>query len=154
MVEFALVVPLLLILVMGVIDFGRAWFLNQALTDAAREGARRAVVRDGLTKTGTATAPGSVPSAILNRLTSAGLSTTGAWSPTNHTATCAGWTVPANRVSTPTIYGCGWGGGTGSDARVVIAAPYPFSIVGPVLKLLAGSLGSVQMQASSVMRNE
>jgi Flp pilus assembly protein TadG len=46
LVEFALVVPLLLIMVMAIIDFGRAWNLHQTITDAAREGARTAVIFD------------------------------------------------------------------------------------------------------------
>jgi Flp pilus assembly protein TadG len=45
LVEFALVVPILLLLVFGIIEFARAWQTYQTLTDAAREGARRAVVR-------------------------------------------------------------------------------------------------------------
>jgi Flp pilus assembly protein TadG len=39
-VEFALVLPILLLLVFGVIDFGRLYFTQITLTDAAREGAR------------------------------------------------------------------------------------------------------------------
>lgn len=46
LVEFALVVPLLLILVFGIIEFGMLWKSQQVLTDAAREGARSAVVAD------------------------------------------------------------------------------------------------------------
>jgi Flp pilus assembly protein TadG len=44
LVEFALVVPILLLLVFGIIEFARAWQTYQTLTDAAREGARRSVV--------------------------------------------------------------------------------------------------------------
>ena len=44
LVEFALVVPLLLVMVMAIIDFGRAWNLHQTITDAARTGARQAVI--------------------------------------------------------------------------------------------------------------
>jgi hypothetical protein len=39
-VEFALVLPLLLLLVFGIIDFGRALNAQVTLTQAAREGAR------------------------------------------------------------------------------------------------------------------
>jgi Flp pilus assembly protein TadG len=39
-VEFALVLPLLLLLVFGIIDFGRALSAQITLTQAAREGAR------------------------------------------------------------------------------------------------------------------
>lgn len=40
LVEFALVLPLLLVLVMGIIDFGRAYQTQIMLTNAVREGAR------------------------------------------------------------------------------------------------------------------
>lgn len=40
MVEFAIVAPLLFILVFGIIDFGRAFFLLNNLTNATRDGAR------------------------------------------------------------------------------------------------------------------
>ena len=39
-VEFALIVPVLLLLVLGMIDFGRLWFTQVSLSQAAREGAR------------------------------------------------------------------------------------------------------------------
>ena len=43
-VEFALLVPLLLLLVFGIIDFGRALNAQITITQAAREGARLASV--------------------------------------------------------------------------------------------------------------
>jgi Flp pilus assembly protein TadG len=39
-VEFALLLPLLLLIVMGIVDFGRMLNAQQTLTQAAREGAR------------------------------------------------------------------------------------------------------------------
>lgn len=47
-VEFALVAPLFLALVFGMIEFGRAIMVQQVVTNAAREGARVAVL-DGST---------------------------------------------------------------------------------------------------------
>ena len=44
LVEFALVVPLLLILVLGIEEFGRAWMTKNIMTGAAREAVRVAVV--------------------------------------------------------------------------------------------------------------
>ena len=44
LVEFALVLPMLLILVFGVAEFGRAWMTRNIMTGAAREAARIAVV--------------------------------------------------------------------------------------------------------------
>src|SRR5215216_3017435 len=49
--EFALVMPILFLLIAGIIEFGRAWNIKQAVTDAAREGARYAVVQDDDIKT-------------------------------------------------------------------------------------------------------
>jgi Flp pilus assembly protein TadG len=43
-VEFALVVPLLLLLLWGIIDMGRAFYTLNNLASAVREGARRAAV--------------------------------------------------------------------------------------------------------------
>ena len=44
-VEFALLLPLLLLLVLGVVDFGRALNAQITLTQAAREGARLAALK-------------------------------------------------------------------------------------------------------------
>ena len=38
--EFALVVPLLLVLVLGIVEFGRAYYIQTTLSGAAREGVR------------------------------------------------------------------------------------------------------------------
>jgi Flp pilus assembly protein TadG len=47
MVEFALVAPMFLLLLFSIIDFGRAVYYIQALNNAAREGARYAIVHGG-----------------------------------------------------------------------------------------------------------
>jgi Flp pilus assembly protein TadG len=44
MVEFAILLPLFLLVIGGIVDFGRAFFTQIELTNAAREGARAAVV--------------------------------------------------------------------------------------------------------------
>ncbi|MEO6144030.1 MAG: TadE family protein [Dermatophilaceae bacterium] len=44
-VEFALVVPLLLLLVFGIVDYGRFFFDSVSLRQGAREAARQAVVQ-------------------------------------------------------------------------------------------------------------
>jgi Flp pilus assembly protein TadG len=72
LVEFALVVPMLLLLVFGIAEFGRAWMTKNILTGAAREAVRIAAVP----------APGGGwnGSAAITRgnqiLTSAGIATT------------------------------------------------------------------------------
>jgi Flp pilus assembly protein TadG len=49
-VEFALVAPVFLVLIFGMIEFGRAIMVQQTITNASREGARVAVL-DGTTTT-------------------------------------------------------------------------------------------------------
>jgi Flp pilus assembly protein TadG len=44
--EFALVLPLIILFIAAILEFGRAWNIKQAVTDAAREGARYTVVMD------------------------------------------------------------------------------------------------------------
>jgi hypothetical protein len=45
--EFAIVVPILLLLLFGMLEFGLIFQAQLAVTHAAREGARLAVVQDG-----------------------------------------------------------------------------------------------------------
>ena len=69
LVEFALVVPLLLLLVIGIAEFGRAWMAKNILTGAAREAVRVLAVPDP---------PGGVSAATTRAnqiLTSAGITT-------------------------------------------------------------------------------
>lgn len=44
LIEFAIVLPLLLLIVFGITEFSRAWMTVNILNQAAREGARLAVV--------------------------------------------------------------------------------------------------------------
>jgi Flp pilus assembly protein TadG len=44
MAEFAIVLPVFILAIIGIIEFGRAVMVQQILTNAAREGARRAIV--------------------------------------------------------------------------------------------------------------
>jgi Flp pilus assembly protein TadG len=146
-VEFALVLPLLLVMTMGIIEFGRAFNHSHVITDAAREGARRAVVRDGAVKTTV------VPAVIQNRLSAAGLT----WSGTPVlTTSCAGWAPPSNPpANAVSVYGCGWGAATGTEARVAIFTPYPFNLLSPVMGLIGGSGPGTKMLSSNLgMRNE
>lgn len=50
LVEFALVIPILLFLLLGIVDFARAWNKYEVLTDAGREATRLAVVDNGSTE--------------------------------------------------------------------------------------------------------
>lgn len=50
LVEFAITLPILLFLLLGIADFARAWNVYEVLTDAGREAARLAVVDNGSTQ--------------------------------------------------------------------------------------------------------
>ena len=54
-VEFALVVPVLLILVMGIIEFGRAYYVQTTISSAAREGVRTMALQNSVAAAQTAT---------------------------------------------------------------------------------------------------
>ena len=45
LVEFALVLPLVLVIMLGLFDLGRVVFINNSLSDGARDGARHASTR-------------------------------------------------------------------------------------------------------------
>lgn len=47
--EFALVLPFLLVLLMGMIDYGYYFYVNSTVVNAAREGARNGVVQPTVT---------------------------------------------------------------------------------------------------------
>jgi len=58
--EFALVLPILLMLLLGVIEFSRALQVGQMVTNVAREGARQAIV--------TGTSNGDIEDVVFDRL--------------------------------------------------------------------------------------
>lgn len=70
MVEFALIAPILLLIVLGIIQFGHAWNAYQTITDTAREAVRTAVIANSAITTD------SIYRLIDNRLTQAGLDPT------------------------------------------------------------------------------
>jgi len=76
MVEAVIVLPILLMLFFAIVEFGIAFGRMQVLSNAAREGARRAVVfRDpGTCNAGTVTA--EVDAAVVNYASSMGMTVT------------------------------------------------------------------------------
>ena len=67
-VEFGLVLPVLLMILLGIIDYGWVFFSQLQMTNAVREGARRGVVQDT-----PAAATGVSYTTALNYLTAAGV---------------------------------------------------------------------------------
>jgi Flp pilus assembly protein TadG len=129
-VEFALVLPLVLILMISVFEFARAWNIQQVLTDAAREGARVAVVGSGAGET-KAVIDANVNAAIDNALSAAGID-------------------PAD-ADPPVLTGTG--GGRGNPATVQLALPYRFTFLGPLMGWTIGK-SSLTLRTSITMRNE
>jgi len=83
LVEFAIVLPILLALLVGIFEFGVAWNRKQVLTNAAREGARRAILPS------IATAD-TVDAVVDKYLTSAGIDPTSV--ARNYAGLCTGCT--------------------------------------------------------------
>jgi len=63
LVEFALIIPIIVLLMVGLLDLGRIVFTNNALSDGARHGARHASVDP----TNCSLIADSVRSAVLNQ---------------------------------------------------------------------------------------
>ena len=124
MVEFALVLPLLLILLIGVFEFGRAWNVYHAVTDAARLGARSAVVADPVTT------QDSVYAIVRRALSRAAIDTNNA-----------------------TISMTGWRTGSGTPASINIQVPYQFVFLKPFMHW-SDNKASITLQSTFVMRNE
>jgi Flp pilus assembly protein TadG len=91
-VEFAVVAPVFLALVFGMIEFGRVVMVQQLLTNATREGARKGVLQDSTTTDVQNTVVSYLQSASINIAASAVTVSSG------DTVTVA-VTVPFNQVS-------------------------------------------------------
>lgn len=118
-VEMALVLPLLLFLLMGMIDFGRAYNAQIQLSAAAREGVRLASLNPGLTSTAQASDVSYGDTAIAGRATSAagGLGTFA--TPSNCSST-----APTAATSYACITYCPIPGTPTATARVVLRANF------------------------------
>jgi Flp pilus assembly protein TadG len=131
--ETALTLPLLLLVSVSIFEFGRAYQTWQVLTNAAREGARVAVL------------PGADAAAVTARVNQ--YMTDGAL--TNVAAA----TVALDAKQTVDI----GGGATAAASKVTITYPFDFIVLNPVAQLVvkgstAGS--SFPMVVTAKMRNE
>jgi Flp pilus assembly protein TadG len=78
MVEFAIVFPILTILVFGAFDFGRALLAHNSLTNAAREGARFGITHPTQVSSADAADPNNVQWHIVQELKNATVTVTAA----------------------------------------------------------------------------
>jgi Flp pilus assembly protein TadG len=126
--EFALLVPLFLLMLVGMFEFGRAWNVYQVVVNAAREGGRVAALPTGFADAD------SVTTRITNYLTSAHLDPAVA------------------QLSLDEVEG-----GPGTIASVSVSYPYEFRFVGPIARLIVPSStlgGDLLLSSTAEMRNE
>jgi Flp pilus assembly protein TadG len=134
--EFAIVLPLILMFIAAILEFGRAWNIKQAVTDAAREGARYTVVRNTLTLA-------QVQEKIEERLALASIdSSASAITISSSHADCA---VLANCFHTPL--------GTGKEMTVSVSTQHRMPLVHVLLKW-TGVPTSVTISTQATMRGE
>ena len=128
--EAAITVPIILLISVGIFEFGRAYQTWQVLTNAAREGARMAVI-SGSTDTDVATR-------VRNYMKAGSL-------PNYSTATV---TVVRGVALT----------GADTASEIKIDYPFQFMVLNPVVRLVAPSdtkTGApITMRSSALMRNE
>ena len=132
MVETALTMPLVLLITVGIFEFGRAYQTWQVLTNAAREAARVAVLPGASVDAAKARAKQYL---IDGQLSAA---------------------AEAEIKVEPATLDLG-GGVTAAASRITVNYPFDFIVLEPVAQLVvSGSKAgaSLTMTASSVMRNE
>ena len=130
LIEAAITVPIILLICVGIFEFGRAYQTMQVLTNAAREVARMAVITTSTDEAITARVRAYMQAGSLS----------------NH-ATAA---VTIQRSVAMT------GADTGSS--IVIDYPFQFMVLNPVVRLIAPAdtkTGApITMKSSALMRNE
>jgi Flp pilus assembly protein TadG len=132
MVEAAISIPLLLVLMVGIFEVGRAYETWQVLTNAAREGARMSVTPSSVEATTTALirqymADGQLPE-----------------SATASVVVDKGASINVNGTAV-------------SASAVTVDYPFEFIMLQPVVRLVAPGAtvgGPLTMRATSIMRNE
>lgn len=124
LVEFALVVPVLLLLILGLAEFSRAWNTRQVLTDTAREALRSSVVAS----------PDFTYDAMLALIDQSLLRAS--LDPERAEVTVEGWKT-----------------GTGTPARIRIDYRYDLGFFGSLAGWAAGDR-TLALSTSFVMRNE
>lgn len=139
LVETAFVLPIMLLVCVGILEFGRAYQTWQVVTNAAREGARVAILPEYpddsvIARVRTYLKNGGLPAAIVDDT---------AKTKVLITAT----TIPVDTAGTVTA----------SAARIVVEYPFEFMVLQPVAKLVvSGSVAGAPftMRMTTIMRNE
>jgi Flp pilus assembly protein TadG len=130
--ETAITIPMLLLVAVGIFEFGRAFQTWQVLTNAAREGARRSAMPNATSA--------SVETVVRNYMQTGALSG------------YASASVAVDRGATITV-----NGSPESASSVTVDYPYNFMVLQPVAQLVTPgtTLGApITIRAASIMRNE
>lgn len=147
-IELALTLPLLLLVVMGIFDFGLMFQRYEVVTNAAREGARVGVLPNYTTA--------NAQFRALQYLDVGGL---GGASVTTRTP-CGGAEVPGSRcvsarLNSTTIPASGPNPAiTLNEIIVTVEYDHGHVFVGPIMGLFGGSLGTTRLRSVSRMRLE
>lgn len=131
LLEFALVLPLLLVLVVGIANFAQAFNLKQELNNAAREGARYGASQSSQPgDVETKAAAQAVGNVVQNYLTNAGLTacTFSAPTPTTYLYTYAGSPAGCSLVIDRDYVYTTVSGGTATATRVTLGYPYGWNV--------------------------
>jgi Flp pilus assembly protein TadG len=132
MIEAAMTLPLLLFVCIGIIEFGRLYQTWQVMTNAAREGARVAVLPSQLN--------GRVDSRVRQYLQMGGL----------NSDSSVGVSVTPMNVSLGS-------GGTASGSKVTVTYPFTFMVLQPIAQLVvpgATAGAPITLETAATMRNE
>ena len=132
MVETAITIPLLLMVMVGIFEVGRAYETWQVLTNAAREGARMAVTPSSTEEVTTALIRQYMANGQLDKSATA--------------------TVVVNKTASINA-----GGTAVSASLVTVDYPFEFIMLQPVVRLVAPGAtvgGPLTMRATAIMRNE
>ena len=131
-IETAMTLPLLLLVSVGIIEFGRLYQTYQVMTNAAREGARIAVLPS--------LPSGGVDTRVRQYLQSGGL----------NSDSTVGVTVTPMNVSLGS-------GGTASGSKVTVTYPFTFMVLQPIAQLVVSGATAgapITLETAATMRNE
>jgi Flp pilus assembly protein TadG len=126
MIEFALVLPILLLLVFGIIEFGFALYNKEVITNASREGARYGIIIGDPRPTTT-----QIQNVVTTYLSKMPL---------------VGW-----NASKATVGVTGAQGASGSDLTVTVNYQYSFLVL---QNLIPGFNKSITLNAQTLMKLE
>jgi Flp pilus assembly protein TadG len=132
LIEAALTLPILLLVMVGIFEMGRMFQTWEVVSNAAREGARLAI----LPSTTTSTVSGAVHSYMTN----------------GQLSNADSASVAVDKASSYVANGV-----TVSASLVTVDYPFDFMVLGPVARLVQPSSTngqSITMRATAIMRNE